>query len=344
MILNCKLISSYFEPPSKWSEKLLKVTLLLSDLKIIYNADISECNPYNHCEFSSFLTLVGHRGCIGSVDISQNEVAIYMPIENTMTGIIAGILQGLRFFEFDLVFTKDNQLVLSHDEELIALYKSKEGLGSEDRRNNVSEFTCEELKEIARSIGHDFTTFEDVLDFYNFYNQRYPDEFLFYNVELKGAFTADVALSLIQSTIPENDHKQFTFSSFRYSNISKLLENSGELGGINVSILMDNDTAVIEEDDDSFISLKRIEELVVGNPNFISSVGLWKDKVETLTIEKLVDLGISQFNIYSCNKLEKAMTTTSYPEVVQSLSESFSEFDGVEKVWIFVDTPSISSR
>ncbi len=52
------------------------------------------------------MKIVGHRGGAG------------LALENTLSALRAGILAGADYLEFDVRLTKDNQVILSHDETL----------------------------------------------------------------------------------------------------------------------------------------------------------------------------------------------------------------------------------
>jgi glycerophosphoryl diester phosphodiesterase len=81
--------------------------------------------------------VIGHRGAAG-----------YAP-ENTLAGIRTAAGLGVRWVEFDVRLTKDDQAILFHDE---TLQRTTDGYG------NVSDFDWEDLRRLdaGRRFGADF--------------------------------------------------------------------------------------------------------------------------------------------------------------------------------------------
>lgn len=98
---------------------------------------LSTCNePTMSTQHS--LDIQGHRGCRG-----------LMP-ENTIPAFLKAIDIGVNTLEMDVVITKDNQVVVSHDpflsHEMCLDPEGKEILEEEEMNWNIYEMTYEELK------------------------------------------------------------------------------------------------------------------------------------------------------------------------------------------------------
>ncbi|RAP34268.1 hypothetical protein DID80_07475, partial [Candidatus Marinamargulisbacteria bacterium SCGC AAA071-K20] len=173
---------------------------------------------------------------------------------------------------------------------------------------------------------------------------KHPENPIHFNVELKGKYTAKTTLPVVQKVVPKNQHKHITFSSFRSSNINYLIAAVSELGDLKLSILMDDESAAINEVDDSFIKLDKLAELIKASKGKIKSIGLWQKQVTHSTLQTLVSYGVEQVNIFSINRLQAGEKTTSYPTTVAELSHFVSMFSELKTVWFFVDSPNITQK
>ena len=102
-----------------------------------------------------FIRLIGHRGARG-----------LMP-ENTIEGFEFTLALGVTALEFDVLFSKDNVPVITHDYCLSAA-STRDNTGNWLKKNgpNINELTLSELKEF--DVGG--------LDEVSQYGQRYPEQ------------------------------------------------------------------------------------------------------------------------------------------------------------------------
>ena len=102
-----------------------------------------------------FIRLIGHRGARG-----------LMP-ENTIEGFGFTLDLGIRAIEFDVLFSKDNVPVITHDNHLSAAStRDNTGKWLEKDSPNINELSLSELKEF--DVGG--------LDEHSKYRQRYPEQ------------------------------------------------------------------------------------------------------------------------------------------------------------------------
>jgi glycerophosphoryl diester phosphodiesterase len=87
--------------------------------------------------------IIGHRGAAG------------MELENTATSLRRAVNLDLHAVEFDVCITKDNQLVVSHDGNLVFM--------AEDNRR-IADLTVKELKEIPLVDGSRLLTLREALE------------------------------------------------------------------------------------------------------------------------------------------------------------------------------------
>lgn len=89
------------------------------------------------------ILIIGHRGA--------NKIAP----ENTMKSFRKAIELGADYVEFDVHFTKDNEIVIMHDENTMRT-TGQEGV--------ISEMTLEELKELDCGEGEQIPTLQELID------------------------------------------------------------------------------------------------------------------------------------------------------------------------------------
>ena len=105
--------------------------------------------------YPGFIRLIGHRGARGLVP------------ENTIEGFEFTLNLGVMALEFDVLFSKDNVPVITHDNYLsAAATRDNTGKWLEKDGPNINELTLSELKEF--DVGG--------LDESSLYGQRYPEQ------------------------------------------------------------------------------------------------------------------------------------------------------------------------
>lgn len=89
------------------------------------------------------MILIGHRGAAG------------IEPENTIPGIEASVRLGVDMIEFDIRVTKDNQLVLMHDPNL---------LRTAGKNRNINDMTMDEINTTVTKSGHPIPTIFEALE------------------------------------------------------------------------------------------------------------------------------------------------------------------------------------
>jgi glycerophosphoryl diester phosphodiesterase len=127
--------------------------------------------------------IVGHKGAAG-----------YAP-ENTLSSFRMAIAIGCDRAELDVRLTKDNQVVVFHDDEVSKLTNSV---------GFVNEMTLAELKELNCAQGEKIPTLQEVIDVCKD------------NIDLQIELKADGTPKLVNAIILENDiQSQVVITSFR---------------------------------------------------------------------------------------------------------------------------------
>lgn len=89
------------------------------------------------------MILIGHRGAAG------------IEPENTIPSIEAAVREGVDMVEIDLQVTKDQQLVLFHDQNLLRIA----GVNK-----SISSMTLQEINLLSTKSGHPIPTFQEALE------------------------------------------------------------------------------------------------------------------------------------------------------------------------------------
>jgi glycerophosphoryl diester phosphodiesterase len=89
------------------------------------------------------MIIIGHRGAAG------------LEPENTIPSIEAAIKEGVDMIEYDLRVTKDRQLVLFHDPNLLRIAGTNK---------NISDLTLKELQLTSTNSGHPIPTIHEALE------------------------------------------------------------------------------------------------------------------------------------------------------------------------------------
>jgi len=139
------------------------------------------------------IKVLGHRGA-----------PAYEP-ENTLVSFKKAIELGVDQIELDLRFSKDNKLVVIHDEKL-------------DRTTNgkgfVRDFTLAELKKLDAGKGEEIPTLQEVIDLIR-------DKGIFLQIELKESNMQRHLLDLIQKN---NLEERVMVISFLHEELRKIKE------------------------------------------------------------------------------------------------------------------------
>ena len=134
--------------------------------------------------------VVGHRGA-----------AALLP-ENTIAGFQHAINLGCEYLECDVHLSKDNHLVIIHDD---TVDRTTNGAG------NVADLSLAELRQLDAGQGHQIPILQEVLDII-----RGKVTLL---CELKGAFTAEATAR----TVLDNDlQDQVIFTSFQFGRLARI--------------------------------------------------------------------------------------------------------------------------
>jgi glycerophosphoryl diester phosphodiesterase len=134
---------------------------------------------------------IAHRGASG-----------YEP-ENTLRSFKRAIELKADMIELDTYLTKDNQVVIIHDE---TVNRTTNGKGK------VKNLTLKELKQLDAGKGEKIPTLEEVFDLVNKKVQI--------NIELKGKGTAKPVSNLIEKYVKKGwTNKHFLVSSFDFNEL-----------------------------------------------------------------------------------------------------------------------------
>ncbi len=155
------------------------------------------------------IVVIGHRGACG-----------YAP-ENTLASFKKAIELGVHAVELDVFKTKDNKLVVIHDQ---VLNRTTNGSGL------VFEKTLQELKKLNAGNGETIPTLEEVLDCI--------DRRIKINIELKGQQVTALVAACIKKYVEEKkwSYDNFIVSSFNHYAVQKFTSLCPE---VNVGALID---------------------------------------------------------------------------------------------------------
>ncbi len=160
-------------------------------------------------------TIFGHRGARG-----------YYP-ENTIGSIALALEQGLNWVEFD-IYNVENQLVLFHD---YTLGRTTNGQGC------IANVDLKYLRSLDAGQGEKIPLLTEVLD--TFVGK------LNYNIELKGANTAEILNKLLDQYISQGKYtlENFIISSFNHPELTKVSDKYKK-GALYSVIPLDNNDFV----------------------------------------------------------------------------------------------------
>ncbi len=146
--------------------------------------------------------VVGHRGA-----------AALLP-ENTIAGFQHAIQLGCDYVECDVHLSRDNHLVVIHDE---TVDRTTNGSG------RVADLTLAELRQLDAGQGHQIPIFQEVLD-------TVRDQVILL-CELKGPFTPEAT---VRAVLNNGMQDQVIFTSFQFGRLAgvKQLDPSLQTGAI----------------------------------------------------------------------------------------------------------------
>lgn len=146
--------------------------------------------------------VVGHRGA-----------AALLP-ENTIAGFQHAIQLGCDYVECDVHLSRDNHLVVIHDE---TVDRTTNGSG------RVADLTLTELRQLDAGQGHQIPIFQEVLD-------TVRDQVILL-CELKGPFTPEAT---VRAVLNNGMQDQVIFTSFQFGRLAgvKQLDPSLQTGAI----------------------------------------------------------------------------------------------------------------
>ncbi len=122
------------------------------------------------------ITVTGHRGCAG------------LEPENTLRSFRKAVSLGVDLIEFDIRRTKDNYLVVIHDETVDRTTNSK---------GYVKEYTLKDIKKLDAAKGEKIMTLQEVIDLLK-------NENPLMTIEIKEPDTLQEVLSVIKRNNLEN--------------------------------------------------------------------------------------------------------------------------------------------
>ncbi len=122
------------------------------------------------------VTVTGHRGCAG------------LEPENTLRSFRKAVSLDVDLIEFDIRRTKDNYLVVIHDETVDRTTNSK---------GYVKDYTLKDIKKLDAGKGEKIMTFQEVIDFLK-------NENPLMTIEIKEPDTLQEVLSVIKRNNLEN--------------------------------------------------------------------------------------------------------------------------------------------
>jgi glycerophosphoryl diester phosphodiesterase len=134
--------------------------------------------------------VVGHRG------------AAKLRPENTLVGFQYAIDLGCDYVECDVQLTRDNHLVVIHDD---SVDRTTNGTGL------VSDLTLAEIRQLDAGEGHQIPTFQELLDLLR--------GKVMVLCELKGSFTPEATA---RAVINNKMQDQIIFTSFHFGRIARI--------------------------------------------------------------------------------------------------------------------------
>jgi glycerophosphoryl diester phosphodiesterase len=275
----------------------------------------------------SAITRFGHRG-------TRFNFLNQPLVENTLPSIQFAVEKGLRHFEFDLMRTADNQLVVSHGDDILEI------LGLEGQ--TVGEFCLGHLTGLCYDGGIPLATFDDILAYSAQWNVEHPTDRISLNPELKGPKTVALALSSVERSkkIVGEGSPGIVFSSFSAENLSELASQPEGIGNATVSILIENQNTPVgkHSPDETRLGIcdalkikKSLEEMGV-----FHSVGLSQSLFQVQdNRETLKNSGISQVNIFSDDQKFARIDSIQNPFVLMDTVERSHGF----AIAAFLDNP-----
>ena len=141
--------------------------------------------------------VVGHRGA-----------AALLP-ENTIAGFQYAIELGCEYLECDVHLTRDNHLVIIHDD---TVDRTTDGTGQ------VADLTLAELRQLDAGEGHQIPTLQEVLDVIR-------DKVVLL-CELKGSFTPEATA---RTVIDNGLQEQVIFTSFQFGRLARIKQIDASL-------------------------------------------------------------------------------------------------------------------
>lgn len=169
--------------------------------------------------FANNLMKIGHRGAKG------------LKPENTIASFKEALKHKVDMLELDVHKTKDNRLVVIHDE---TVERTTNG------RGEVAKMSSADLRKLDAGNGEQIPTLEEVIDAVNF---KVP-----VNIELKGKDTAQLATKIIKKYLNgKAKNSDFIVSSFDHDQLKefhKILPEI-ELG----KLIINFDDAVLKDID-----------------------------------------------------------------------------------------------
>ncbi len=165
------------------------------------------------------IKIIGHRGCKG-----HNN-----PPENSIESFLSAIKQSADGIEMDVFLTKDNELVVFHDD---TLERMTEGKG------NITSFTLRELKKLhlkdnsgkLTSLG--IPTLDEVLQLIEGYikkDKKLASNFVV-NIEIKGLGISSYIIKIVKKYLGRGfTLSNFAVSSFDMKTLNELRQHSPEI-------------------------------------------------------------------------------------------------------------------
>ncbi|MCK5698787.1 MAG: hypothetical protein KAH93_02995, partial [Candidatus Aenigmarchaeota archaeon] len=130
------------------------------------------------------VTVTGHRGCAG------------LEPENTLRSFRKAVSLGVDLIEFDIRRTKDNHLVVIHDDTVDRTTNSK---------GYVKDYTLKDIKKLDAGKGEKIMTLQEVIDFLK-------NESPLMTIEIKEPDTLQEVLSVIKRNNLENKKNRLKFA------------------------------------------------------------------------------------------------------------------------------------
>lgn len=222
------------------------------------------------------MLIFGHRGVRKKDDVNS-------PYQNTIAAFEQAFTEGAEGIELDVILSKDNNLIVIHDNEL--------EIHSKNIFDKISELNLPKIKNIrvgnfnSQNYGDEIPTLSEVFDTLN---NKYSNKHL--NIELKGTGTAKPVFDLLQKTNFNLDN--IIVSSFNHEMLHEFYKYNQKIKiGVLIAADMLNETHTIETylkpflDYKSFYSIN-IEDVLVDDLKKLSSVKHKKIYVWSMSDEK----------------------------------------------------------